>query len=164
MDISGIRIGYEFGDFRVDAAQRLLRSRVDGEPVPLTPKVFDTLLYLVEHPGELIEKSTLMKVVWPNVVVEENNLTQNISALRRVLGEGASEHRFIVTEPGRGYRFVADVRVVRAPGTEQSGGEQWEQEKPPAAAQSRARQSVQFCRTPDGIRLAYAITGEGPRS
>jgi pimeloyl-ACP methyl ester carboxylesterase len=101
-------------------------------------------------------------VVWPNVVVEENNLTQNISALRRVLGEGASEHRFIVTEPGRGYRFVADVRVVRAPGTEQSGGEQWEQEKPPAAAQSRARQSVQFCRTPDGIRLAYAITGEGP--
>jgi pimeloyl-ACP methyl ester carboxylesterase len=162
METPGARIGYEFGEFRLDAARRLLRSRMGGEPIPLTPKVFDTLLYLVEHRGELIEKAALMKAIWPNVVVEENNLTQNISALRRALSDGVGENRFIVTEPGRGYRFVADVRVVRAPGTEQSGGEQREQEKPAAAAQARARQSVQFCRTPDGVRLAYAIHGQGP--
>lgn len=86
------------------------------EPITLTSKVFETLLYLVEHRGELVEKATLMKAIWPNVVVEENNLTQNISALRRALGETALEHRFIVTVPGRGYRFVAEVRTLVIPG------------------------------------------------
>jgi len=109
------RIAYEFEQFHVDPVQRLLRSRVDGEPITLTSKVFETLLYLVEHRGELVEKATLMKAIWPNVVVEENNLTQNISALRRALGETALEHRFIVTVPGRGYRFVADVRTLTTP-------------------------------------------------
>jgi TolB-like protein/Tfp pilus assembly protein PilF len=110
------RIAYEFEQFHVDPVQRLLRSRVDGEPVTLTSKVFETLLYLVEHRGELVEKATLMKAIWPNVVVEENNLTQNISALRRALGETALEHRFIVTVPGRGYRFVAEVHTLTIPG------------------------------------------------
>ena len=81
------RIAYEFDEFHVDPVQRLLRSRVDGEPITLPSKVFETLLYLVEHRGELVEKATLMKTIWPNVVVEENNLNQNISALRRVLAE-----------------------------------------------------------------------------
>jgi pimeloyl-ACP methyl ester carboxylesterase len=161
-DMSGARIGYEFGDFRLDAAQRLLRSRVGGELVPLTPKVFDTLLYLVAHPGELVGKATLMKAIWPDVVVEENNLTQNISALRRVLGEGAGEHRFIVTEPGRGYRFVADVKIVHAPGAVDSRTASPPAERAPAGATSRSRQTVKFCTTPDGVRLAYAINGEGP--
>ena len=71
---SSSSVAYEFGEFRVDATQRLLRSRVDGEPIALTPKVFETLLYLVEHAGQLVEKATLMRAVWPNVVVEENNL------------------------------------------------------------------------------------------
>ena len=106
------RVVYEFGEFQLDVAQRLLRSRADGKPVPLTSKVFETLLYLVEHRGELVEKTTLMQAIWPNVVVEENNLNQNISALRRVLGESATEHRFIVTVPGRGFRFVASVKTV----------------------------------------------------
>ena len=110
------RIAYEFDQFHVDPVQRLLRSRVDGEPVTLTSKVFETLLYLVEHRGELVEKATLMKAIWPNVVVEENNLNQNISALRRALGETALEHRFIVTVPGRGYRFVAEVHTLTIPG------------------------------------------------
>ena len=109
------RVTYEFGEFHVDAVQRLLRSSADGEPVPLTSKAFETLLYLVEHRGELIDKTTLMKAVWPNVVVEENNLNQSISALRRALGESALEHRFIVTVPGRGYRFVAPVKMLTTP-------------------------------------------------
>ncbi len=102
---------YEFGDFRIDAAKRRLLRR-DGSPVPLTPRVFDTLLYLVEHSGEVIERDRLLDAVWPDAVVEENNITQNISTLRRVLGEARDSHRFIVTVPGRGYRFVAEVRAT----------------------------------------------------
>ncbi len=102
---------YEFAEFRLDAQRRVLSSRVDGEPIQVTGKVFDTLLYFVEHAGVLLEKQTLLAALWPNVIVEESNLTQTIHTLRRVLGERAGEHRFIVTVPGRGYRFVADVTV-----------------------------------------------------
>ncbi len=103
---------YEFSGFRLDVARRQLRAS-DDQPASLTVKVFDLLLYLVEHRGELVEKSTLLQAVWPNVIVEENNLNQNISVLRKVLGERAGEHRFIVTVPGRGFRFVAPVNGVR---------------------------------------------------
>src|SRR5262245_5270768 len=102
---------YEFSGFRLDVARRQLRSG-DDQPASLTVKVFDLLLYLVEHHGELVEKSTLMQAVWPNVVVEENNLNQNISVLRKALGERAGEHRFIMTVPGRGFRFVAPVTLA----------------------------------------------------
>ncbi len=77
---------YEFGAFRVDASKRLLVR--DSTPVPLTPKVFDTLLYLVKHSGTVLAKDELMRAIWPDAVVEENNLNQNISILRRALGEG----------------------------------------------------------------------------
>ena len=100
---------YEFGHFRLCAAKRLLLKGVD-EIVPLMPKAFDTLLYLVEHSGKIIEKDELMREIWPDTIVEENNLTQNISILRRVFGEKPGEHRFIATVPGHGYKFVADVR------------------------------------------------------
>jgi pimeloyl-ACP methyl ester carboxylesterase/DNA-binding winged helix-turn-helix (wHTH) protein len=156
MDEPAQRVTYEFDRFQVDPAQRLLRSRTKGEALAVTAKVFDTLLYLVEHRGQLIDKATLMKAIWPHVVVEENNLNQNISALRRVLGESATEHRFIVTVPGRGYRFVAEVRVMAAPGTDAHTAR-----KAAAADISSPRQSIQFCTTPDGVRLAYASTGEG---
>jgi DNA-binding winged helix-turn-helix (wHTH) protein/tetratricopeptide (TPR) repeat protein len=101
---------YEFGDFRLDAAKRLLFKR-GGEPVPLTPKVFDTLLYLVENHGTVLTKEELMTAMWPDTAVEENNLGQNISKLRGVLGESRGEHRYILTVPGRGYRFVAEVKT-----------------------------------------------------
>ena len=104
---------YEFGEYRLDARRRVL-SRADGTSVPLKSKVFETLLYLVEHNGELLDKDALMQAVWPKLVVEESNLNKNISVLRQVLGETPDEHRFIVTEPGRGYRFVAEVRRVVA--------------------------------------------------
>ena len=108
MTRAGERPIYAFEGFHVDAQRRVL-SRSDGDPIPLAPKVFDTLLYFVEHQGELLDKRTLLEAIWPHVIVEENNLNQSISTLRRVLGERPGEHRFIVTEPGRGYRFVASV-------------------------------------------------------
>ncbi len=100
---------YEFDDFRVDAVKRLL-IKGDGEQIPLTPKVFDTLLYLVENSGKVIEKDELMREIWTDTIVEENNLSQNISILRRILGEKRGEHRFIATIPGHGFKFVASVK------------------------------------------------------
>jgi DNA-binding winged helix-turn-helix (wHTH) protein/TolB-like protein/Tfp pilus assembly protein PilF len=105
---------YQFGDFHLDAARRILSGR-DGAPIPLTPKVFDTLQYLVEHHGAVLDKDELMRAIWPQTVVEENNLNQSISVLRRVLGEKRGEHRYIATVPGRGYSFVADVRRAASP-------------------------------------------------
>ncbi len=102
---------YLFGDFRLDARRRLLLSAAGGQAPPLTAKAFDTLLHLVEHAGEVVDKAALMRAVWPHVSVEENSLNQAISAVRRALGEDPAAHRFIVTAPGRGYRFIADVSV-----------------------------------------------------
>lgn len=98
---------YEFGHFRLKIAERLLLR--EQEPVPLTPKAFDILLILLESGGRLVEKDDLMKRVWPNTFVEEGNLTQNVSLLRKALGESASGAQFIETVPRRGYRFVAPV-------------------------------------------------------
>lgn len=98
---------YEFGCFRLDPVRRRLLR--DGEEIHLKPKVFDTLLVLVESDGHLVGKDELMRRVWPDTVVEENNLTQNISTLRKTFGERPDDHRYIVTVPGQGYRFVAPV-------------------------------------------------------
>lgn len=102
----------EFGPFRMDVAKRRLLN--EGRMVPLTSKVFDTLLALVEGGGEVVEKEDLMKKVWPDSFVEEGNLTQNISVLRKTLGESPGAHRYIVTVPRVGYRFVAEVKRLPA--------------------------------------------------
>ncbi len=99
---------YEFGDFQLDAAKRLLLRQ--GEPLTIAPKVFEVLLALVEHRGQALTKDQLLQEVWSDTVVEESNLTVSISALRKVLGERRDEHRYIVTIPGKGYQFVAEVR------------------------------------------------------
>jgi len=99
---------YEFGPFRVDARKRLLLC--DGNPVRLSAKAFEILTVLLEEQGSLVEKDYLMRRVWPDAVVEENNLTVNVSALRKALSEVPGEHRYVVTVPGRGYQFVADVK------------------------------------------------------
>ena len=98
---------YEFGRFRLKVAERVLLR--EGEPVPLTPKVFDILVTLVENGGQVVAKDDLMKRVWPNTFVEEGNLTQNISLLRKALGETPGGVQFIETVPRRGYRFVAET-------------------------------------------------------
>ena len=102
---------YEFEGFRIDSSKRLVYDS-QGGPLSLMPKAFDLLLYLVTHPKRLVEKDELMTAVWPDTIVEENNLTQNISSIRKVLGERHKENRFIATIPGRGYKFVADVRKL----------------------------------------------------
>src|SRR5258706_307886 len=91
---------YEFGEFRLDAGKRLLLDR-HGAPVSLSPKAFDTLSYLVEHAGAVLHKDELIRAVWVDTVVEENNLNQNISILRRVLGDERGGQRYIATLPGR---------------------------------------------------------------
>lgn len=101
---------YEFDSFRLHATRRVLLR--DGAAVPLTAKAFDTLLLLVERGGEVVPKGEMMDALWPDTAVEENNLTQHVSMLRKALGERAGAHRYVVTIPGRGYSFVADVREV----------------------------------------------------
>ena len=101
---------YLFDGFRVDAHERLLFK--DNREVPLTPKVFDTLLVLLENSSHVMTKQELMQQVWPDSFVEENNLAQNISILRKALGETKEGEHYIQTVPKRGYRFVGDVRAT----------------------------------------------------
>jgi pimeloyl-ACP methyl ester carboxylesterase/DNA-binding winged helix-turn-helix (wHTH) protein/class 3 adenylate cyclase len=103
---------YEFGKFRLDCDERLL---LDGrDAIPLAPKVFDTLLLLVENGGHAVGKEEMMQRIWADSFVEENNLAQNISILRKALGEGVGGAKYIETVSKRGYRFVAPVRAIAA--------------------------------------------------
>ncbi|HEV8487024.1 MAG TPA: winged helix-turn-helix domain-containing protein [Blastocatellia bacterium] len=103
---------YDFGPFRVDASERLLLR--NGAPIPLTPKVFDLLLLLMRNLGNVLSKDEIMSKLWPDTIVEENNLTVNMSALRKALNDDSSQPQYIETIPRRGYRFVAEVREVNA--------------------------------------------------
>jgi len=105
---------YLFGPFELDPVQRLLLRR--GKPVPLTPKAMETLLFLVENSGRLVDKEELMQRVWPDTFVEEGNLTTNIHLLRKVLGRGSKGQEYIETIPRRGYRFTAEVKKKPAEG------------------------------------------------
>lgn len=98
---------YEFSGFRLEQAQQRLLYR--GEPVALKPKILDLLLFLIKSRGQLIAKDDLMREVWPDTIVEENNITVSMSILRKTLGEDRHKPQFIQTVPRRGYRFVADV-------------------------------------------------------
>lgn len=117
---------YEFDSFRIDAARRLLLR--DGEPVPLKPKAFETLLALIAHRERIVGKDELIQILWPDTFVDESNLTQHVSLVRKALGEKASERHYIVTVPGRGYQFVAAVR--------ESEGEEAGARKPETAGEA----------------------------
>ena len=108
---AGDTLIYEFSAFRLDPVERLLLR--DGRAVPLTPKAFDLLLYLLERHGRLVEKHALLAALWPDTVVEEANLAYNVSALRKVLDDGEEAASVIQTVPTRGYRFVAPVKTSR---------------------------------------------------
>ena len=101
---------YEFKGFRLDRAERRLLHH--GRPVQLKPKIFDLLLYLVERQGQLVEKDELMREIWPNTIVEENNITVSMSMLRKILGEDRGGRKFVETVARRGYRFVAEVKEI----------------------------------------------------
>lgn len=123
--------------------------------MPLRTKVFDTLCVLVEHSGRLLTKHELMQSLWPDTVVEENNLNHNISTLRRALGEQATGQRYIETVPRVGYRFVAAVTSARGVASALAPA-------PPAAAERSLRQEIRFCTASDGTRIAYSTVGNGP--
>lgn len=113
MDQLSTQTDYEFGGFRLDTVLQVLVSPA-GEPIALPARAYDALRYLVERAGELVDRASLMRAVWPHTVVEDNSLNQCIVTLRRALGETAGERRFILTVPGRGFKFVAPVRAVPA--------------------------------------------------
>jgi len=98
---------YRFDEFEIDQARRVLLR--DGQPVRVSPKAFEVLICLVQHPGEVITKEQLLETVWPGAFVEEDNLVQHISALRKIF---AGHPRYILTLPGRGYQFAASVQLV----------------------------------------------------
>jgi len=135
---------YSFGPFRLEEQERRLLR--DGSVVPLAGKAFDTLVLLAEGAGALQRQQELMDRLWPDTIVEPNNLQVAISLVRRVL-EGAAGVE-LQTVRGQGYRLVADVA------RSDLGG--------PVAAPPGASQRTHFCRAPDGARLAYALFGEGP--
>jgi DNA-binding winged helix-turn-helix (wHTH) protein/Flp pilus assembly protein TadD len=114
----GYALNYEFGNFRLDAANHTLLR--DGRPVPLKPKAFDTLLILIENRERFLTNNDLMQMLWPDVFVEEANLTQNIYELRKALGETARSSNYIRNLPKRGYRFTGNVKAVPPGGASES--------------------------------------------
>ena len=150
-------IVYSFGPFRLDVAERRLEKH--GEGVPLIGKAFDTLVLLVEGAGALQRQHVLMDKLWPDVVVEPNNLQQNVSLIRRALGD--VEGVQVETVRGQGYRLLATVHTEAKPRRARNPSAI---ETPSAsAAQQAARgQRVQFCTAKDGARLAFARLGDGP--
>jgi eukaryotic-like serine/threonine-protein kinase len=149
---STINCLYEFGSFCLDSQKRtLLRG---GVPIALTPKVFDTLLVLVQNSGQPISRDELMQAVWPDSFVEEGNLTQNISVLRKALG---SADRYIVTIPGRGYQFVERVFEIEA--KEQATAE--EAPSAPLAERHESRPSLHRSPTRALILLTLLVVATG---
>jgi eukaryotic-like serine/threonine-protein kinase len=110
---------YEFGPYRIDPSRNLLLR--GSQPVPLTSKAFETLLTLVEHSDQDVSKEELMRKLWPDTFVEEANLVQHISMVRKALGETPHDRRYIITLPGRGYRFAEKVRTLSREGTDSPG-------------------------------------------
>jgi DNA-binding winged helix-turn-helix (wHTH) protein/TolB-like protein len=155
---------YEFGRFRLDTTERVLRR--DQDLVPLTPKVFDILLVLVERGGHVVEKDDLMKRVWPDTYVEEGNLTQSVSLLRKALGEAPGGPQFIETISRRGYRFVAEVREGRESEAEAApsvsrDGEKVSQRSEPVAVATATSEPVQIPkqqREPEQLSLPPRIS------
>src|SRR5918995_1958865 len=126
---------YEFDKFRLDVPERILWR--EGERVPLSEKAFETLCALVRRGNHLVGKDELLSEVWAGAIVEENNLDKNISLLRQVLGERAGRGKFIETVRGRGYRFVAEVRVC-GDGEKPRGSEDGAISEPPALEGGRS--------------------------
>ena len=146
---------YKFGEFLLDGSERILERK--GQPIPLAPKVFDTLHLLAENAGHVLSKERMLSEVWDDSFVEENNLAQNISVLRKIFAESGSE-KFIETVPKFGYRFVAELEVV-------DSGETAENvlKTPATKPQSTTpdtRPATQYVQNGD-VNIAYQVVGEG---
>lgn len=171
---------YSFGRFRLDEYKRLLFA--GDEVVTLTPKAFDTLLALVENRGAVLSKEELMRLVWPDQFVEENNLAQNIHAVRKSLGDGVGGVKHIETIPKRGYRFIAPVEVSDdSPPYGAAGGERRKEaearERSTDVGENSAHPGLhaptdkpallimpktQYALSTGGVNIAYQVLGQGP--
>src|SRR5262245_27797447 len=105
-----VRHFYDFGPFRLDLEEKLLSY--EGETLALAPKVFETLVLLIENKGRILKKDEMMKTLWPDRHVEESNLTQNIFMLRKIFSEKPGNEQYIKTIPKRGYQFTGTVKEV----------------------------------------------------
>ncbi|MDP3717496.1 MAG: winged helix-turn-helix domain-containing protein [Acidobacteriota bacterium] len=161
---------YQFGPFCLDGLRRTL-SR-NGERVPMTARTFDVLLALVERPGQTVEKDELLRIVWPDAVVEEANLTQQVFTIRRLLGTAPGDAGYIVTVARRGYRFVAPVARVPARPSDASNRAAPTPFSPvirlamplPADAPLGPRAERVLAASPDGRTIVYVAAGSaGPR-
>src|SRR5215472_19233215 len=139
---------YQFGEFRIGPQERLLIR--DGNPIPLTPKAFETLLALVENSGHVVKKDDLMKRVWPDAFVEEVNLAQNVSAIRRVLD--TSGEQYIETVPKLGYRLIVKAKVI---------GEPEEGTDPSPASLIATGESVSAAASPKKSNIKTKVTAVG---
>lgn len=141
---------YSFGPFRLEPTERRLTQ--DGALVPLQPKQFDTLVVLVANAGRLVRKDEILSAVWGDSVVEEGNLSHHVSVLRKALGTGRTDQRYIETVPTRGYRFAGRVTIrEEAARTAHAGPES-----------GPGEQEIRLTSASDGARIAYAVAGQGP--
>lgn len=132
---------YEFGEFRLEPSRRKFYQ---GETVvPLTPKVFDLLVVLLQNQGRVLEKRYLLEEVWSDVIVEEHSLTQAISVLRKIVGDKPNNHNYIKTIPGCGYQFIAPVREMIEEDDRERASNEWTPSHKPALAGQRR---VHLCR------------------
>lgn len=150
--MNGERHHYEFSGFRVDVRSRELFDS-DNKPLSLASRALDVLVYLIEHRDRVVGKEELLKAVWAGRVVEENNLTQAISSLRKAFGVAAGEHRYILTLPNRGYRFVADLTA----GSITAGRRATDTAGPDPAAERLYLAARDLVDAPDSSRAKRAI-------
>jgi pimeloyl-ACP methyl ester carboxylesterase/DNA-binding winged helix-turn-helix (wHTH) protein len=147
--MGGNKVG--FGRFLLDPERREL-SR-EGVRVQLGSRAMEILCELASAKGNVVSKDHLLERVWPGLAVEESNIHVHISALRKALDDGASDQGFVVTVPGRGYRLI---------GLQAESGGLGQKPNDVDANPSQMNQEIKYCRTPEGVRLAFAIAGSGP--
>ncbi len=143
---------YRFADCQLDP--RRVELRRGGDLVHVEPQVFTLLTHLIEHRDRVVAKTELLDAVWGGRFVSESALTSRVKMLRRALGDDGNQQRVIATVHGVGYRFVADVELTVTPAAPV--------EFVPEPADDRAPQQIRYCVSPDGVRVAYAISGSGP--
>jgi len=143
-------VEFRFAEIEVDTERYEVRRA--GEPVAVEPQVFDLLVYLIRHRQRVVTKAELLDNLWGDRFVSESALTSRIRALRRAVGDDGRSQHVVRTVHGRGYRFVAELAGTHA-------APHAAPDAPPASA---ATQQISFCRADDGVRLAYAVTGDGP--
>src|SRR5215213_9421369 len=154
---------FVFDRVRMDAGERLLFG--DAGPIPLTPKAFDTLLFLVENSGRVVTRDELLARVWPGTFVGENTLAQNISTLRKVMG--ANGAALLETVPKRGYRFTGDVAELGEPGADLIVRERTrariviDEEEPARPQQPDRLPETKYARSGD-VNIAYQVIGDAP--